>query len=232
MLQIKMKTIIEKQSARACARAAEIIKSGGLVAFPTETVYGLGSSMDEAAVKNIFRVKGRDEGKPLSVLVSSADDIKQVAELDERLLGIIKRAEERFWPGPLTLILPKKEGVSDIITAGAKTIGVRMPDCDFALELIRKTGTPVVATSANLSGKPAATTAGEVLDILDGKIDMVVTGADCPVGCASTVAALAADGFEVLREGPISIEQLREILYPAVQAENKKFMLLKRKEQK
>ncbi|SFS16390.1 translation factor SUA5 [Granulicella pectinivorans] len=185
--------------------AAEILKRGGLVAFPTETVYGLGANaLDAAAVAGIFEAKQRPGWDPLIVHVSSrlmVDRIAEVSDEAERLMA-------RFWPGPLTLLLPRKVTVPDAVTSGRDLVGVRMPNHPIALELIRLAGVPIAAPSANRFGRTSPTTAAHVLTDLDGRIDAILDGGPTSVGVESTVLDVAAK--VVYRPGAISLEVLGE----------------------
>lgn len=192
------------------AGAAEIIRTGGLVAFPTETVYGLGANaLDPGAVRAIFRAKGRPADNPLIVHLA---EISQVYDLAEDITVPAQRVMEAFWPGPLTLVLPKKSAVPLEVTAGLNTVAVRMPDHPVALELIRSAGVPVAAPSANSSGKPSPTTARHVLEDLDGKIDAIVDGGVCRVGLESTVLDMTSENPAILRPGGITREDIEGVI--------------------
>ncbi len=190
--------------------AADIIKKGGLVAIPTETVYGLGANgLDEAAVAKIFEAKGRPQDNPLILHVSGAVEI-------EKFCHSIPQAAydlaEKFWPGPLTLVLPAKDTVPLSTRAGLPTVAVRCPDCAVTREIIRLAGVPLAAPSANLSGKPSTTTADHVRHDHDGKIELIVDGGPCRVGVESTIVDLTEQRPRLLRPGGISPEQLLEVL--------------------
>lgn len=194
----------------ALAEAGQVIRTGGLVAFPTETVYGLGANaLNPDAVKGIFRAKGRPADNPLIVHIA---DISQVNDLAEDVTVPARRVMEVFWPGPLTVILPKKAAVPDEVTAGLNSVAIRMPGHPVALELIRTAGVPVAAPSANSSGKPSPTTAQHVLEDLAGKIDLVVDGGPCRVGLESTVLDMTSEVPTILRPGGITREELEGIL--------------------
>ncbi len=192
------------------AKAAEIIKNGGLVAIPTETVYGLGANgLDENAVAKIFLAKGRPQDNPLILHVADPKDMKRFCH------NIPKSAyalTEAFWPGPLTLVLPARDIVPKCTTAGLPTVAVRCPDNAVTREIIRLAGVPVAAPSANLSGKPSTTTAQHVLHDHDGKIEAIVDGGPCRVGVESTIVDLTEDRPRLLRPGGITPEQLLEVL--------------------
>ncbi|MBE7025899.1 MAG: threonylcarbamoyl-AMP synthase [Ruminococcaceae bacterium] len=187
--------------------AAAILQSGGICAFPTETVYGLGANaFDEAAVSKIFKAKGRPQDNPLIVHVADSvqlADICIVTPLAEKLIA-------RFWGGPLTLILPKTDAVPRVVTAGLNTVAVRMPSHPVANALIRLTGLPIAAPSANLSGKPSPTRASHVVTDLDGRADCIIAGGDCEWGVESTVLDLTVTPPAILRPGAVTKEELAE----------------------
>ncbi len=204
------KTIIETFSEESCERAGQILKDGGIVAFPTDTVYGLGAIYtDEAAVEKIFEAKGRDEGKPLSILVS---DISQTELLAEEVTDDGRKLMEAFWPGALTLIFRCRKDISRRITAGGDTIGIRMPDCKETCDIISAAGAPLAAPSANISGRRSSVSADDVIEDLSGRIDMIVDGGICPVGVSSTVVDMTSKGVRILREGTITEQMIREVL--------------------
>jgi L-threonylcarbamoyladenylate synthase len=200
-----MKTILTNST----KKAAEIIKCGGIVAFPTETVYGLGADVfNEKAIAKIFEAKRRPADNPLIVHVGSLEQIKSLTtEISETAERFIKE----FFPAPLTLVLPKAENVPLIATAGLETIGVRMPKNDLTLEFLKKCETPVVAPSANLSGKPSPTTWQAVFEDLDRRIDCILQGEISKIGLESTVLDCTSEIPLVLRTGAITLEQLQEI---------------------
>lgn len=186
--------------------AADIIKEGGLVAFPTETVYGLGAdALNEEAVKKVYKAKGRPSDNPMIVHIARASDIGQ---LTPKLSPDIVKLADCFWPGPLTLVLPKKEGIPKTTTGGLDTIAIRIPDNPVATELIRLSDTPIAAPSANISGKPSPTKAEHVIEDLSGLIDCILTGEDSRVGIESTVLDLTTDQPTILRPGIITAEQI------------------------
>ncbi len=181
--------------------AATAIQEGKLVAFPTETVYGLGCRIDsEEAINKIYRIKGREYSKPLGVYLKSADDVK---EFVEKIPGSAEILMKRFLPGPITLILKDKEG---------KSLGFRIPSSKIAQKLISFSKTAIVATSANLSGRRSAKSAGEVLESLDGKIDLLIDGGATEYRIDSTVVDFTQDVPVVLRDGPISVSELERVL--------------------
>ena len=190
--------------------AADIIKNGGLVAIPTETVYGLGANgLDENAVAKIFLAKGRPQDNPLILHVSDPEDMERFCHSIPECAYALTKA---FWPGPLTLVLPARDIVPKCTTAGLPTVAVRCPDNAVTREIIRLAGVPVAAPSANLSGKPSTTTAQHVLHDHNGKIDAIVDGGPCRVGVESTIVDLTEDRPRLLRPGGITPEQLLEVL--------------------
>ncbi|MBR3004368.1 MAG: threonylcarbamoyl-AMP synthase [Lachnospiraceae bacterium] len=205
-----MKTLIYKAEKEAFQRAGEVLKHGGIVAFPTDTVYGLGAVYtDDEAVRSIFRAKGRDEGKPLSILVEGPWQAEMVAA---EVTDEAKALMERFWPGALTLILPKNNTVSDYVSAGGSTVGIRMPADETALGVIRAAGSPLAAPSANTSGKRSSVSAEDVRIDLEDKIDMIIDGGTCPIGISSTVLDLTGADIRILREGTVTREMIEETI--------------------
>ena len=206
-----METLLLSANDPRCAEtAAEIIKSGELVAIPTETVYGLGANgLDETAVAKIFVAKGRPQDNPLILHISGAEQIELFCH---HIPQVAYDLAERFWPGPLTMILPAKGIVPRRTTGGLDTVGVRCPDCDVTREIIRLAGVPIAAPSANISGKPSTTTAQHVLHDHDGKIAAVVDGGSCRVGVESTIVDLTDIRPRLLRPGGIGPEELLEVL--------------------
>jgi len=190
--------------------AAEVLKKGGLVAFPTETVYGLGANaLDEKAVLKIFKAKNRPPDNPIIVHVANEDDIyvlaEHVPEIAEKLIG-------EFWPGPLTLLFVRSEAVPNAVTAGLATVAIRMPSHAVAHTLISEAGIPVAAPSANLAGRPSPTSAKHVLDDLSGRIEVLIDGGEIGYGVESTVLDLTTDPPTVLRPGPTTVEELRKVV--------------------
>ena len=196
-------------SANELVLAAELIKKGELAAFPTETVYGLGAdALNESAVQKIFEAKGRPADNPLIVHVS---DFSQLALIARDIPVVAEKLMVSFWPGPLTVVLPKKAEVSTYVTAGLDTVAVRLPCHPIAIELIRLAGTPVAAPSANRSGSPSATTWQAVADDLDGRIAGIIKGEPTSFGLESTVVDATCDPPRVLRPGGVTFEQLKEV---------------------
>jgi L-threonylcarbamoyladenylate synthase len=183
-----------------------LLRSGGVIAFPTDTAYGLGADpFSDAAINRIFAAKGRSEDKPILLLVDSVAMAESVATPSAAFYKLV----EQFWPGPLTMILPAAKSVPLKLTAGKRTVGVRWPMAGFAVNLMRHLGGPITATSANQSGRPAAVTAEEVRAQLDERIDALIDGGPLPFGGGSTVIDLTIDPPALLREGPISFATLQ-----------------------
>ena len=202
--------LLSAQSSDTAAIAAEIIKNGGLVAIPTETVYGLGANgLDPEAVAKIFEAKGRPQDNPLILHISGAE---QMEEFCHNIPQAAYTLAEAFWPGPLTIVLPARSVVPKCTTAGLPTVAVRCPDSAVTREIIRLSGVPVAAPSANISGKPSTTTADHVLHDHDGKIELIVDGGPCRVGVESTIVDLTEARPRLLRPGGITPEQLLEVL--------------------
>ena len=191
--------------------AAEIIKRGGLVAFPTETVYGLGANaLDPTAAARIYEAKGRPSDNPLIIHISHADDFEKwcICENKKALCSL----KESFIPGPITVIQKKKSIIPDTVTAGMDTVAVRCPSHPVARRLIELSGVPIAAPSANTSGRPSPTKATHVIEDLMGKVDMIIDGGECDVGLESTIVMLKSDGAVLLRPGGITREELEEKL--------------------
>ncbi len=192
------------------AIAADLIKNGELVAIPTETVYGLGANgLDEDAVAKIFIAKGRPQDNPLILHVADGKDMEQFCK---NIPKSAYRLAEKFWPGPLTIVLPAKDIVPKRTTGGLSTVAIRCPDNAVTRAIIRLSGCPIAAPSANISGKPSTTTAQHVLHDHDGKIAAVVDGGACRVGVESTIVDLTEQRPRLLRPGGITPEQLKEVL--------------------
>ena len=190
--------------------AGEIIKRGGLVAFPTETVYGLGGdAMNPEASRKIYAAKGRPSDNPLIVHIYRMEDLFRIA--DGVSEGALKLAE-RYWPGPLTMIFKKKETVPDRTTGGLDTVAVRMPDNRIALRFIEAAGGFVAAPSANLSGRPSTTTAEHVIEDMNGRIDMIIDGGSSVIGLESTIVDMTGSSPMILRPGYINGEMIRDVL--------------------
>jgi len=187
-----------------------------LVAFPTETVYGLGANaLDPHAVARIFAAKGRPTDHPLICHIASADDL---APLVAEVTPLAQALADAFWPGPLTLVLPRSATVPDAVTGGRDTVAVRVPDHPLALELLRTFGGPVAAPSANRFGRPSPTRANDVRDELGDTVDVILDGGPCAIGVESTVLDLTSDPPQVLRPGGVSVEQIEAIIGPVAGA--------------
>ncbi|MCL7414977.1 MAG: L-threonylcarbamoyladenylate synthase [ANME-2 cluster archaeon] len=190
------------------SEAASIIKQGGTVAFPTETVYGLGAdALNPGAVQKIFQAKGRPQDNPLIVHIA---DTEQLDVLVRDVSDSARDLMDAFWPGPLTLIFRRRDIVPDITTCGLDTVAVRMPDNPVAVALIKEAGTPIAAPSANISGRPSPTTAEHVIADLSGSIDAVIDGGPVRVGVESTVLDMTSDIPVLLRPGEVDVEAIRE----------------------
>lgn len=200
----------EAPSADSLAPAAAALRAGQLVAFPTETVYGLGANaLDGAAVAQIFAAKGRPADNPLIVHVADRSAVDQVVrEIPPKAVALM----DAFWPGPLTLVLPRQAAIPTEVAAGLPTVGVRMPSHPVALALIRAAGVPVAAPSANRSGRPSPTSAEHVLEDMMGRIPWVLDGGETGVGLESTVLDLTVDPPTVLRPGGVTVEQLQQVI--------------------
>lgn len=191
-------------------RAVTIVRQGGLIAFPTETVYGLGAPVsNEDLIKKIFLIKGRPANNPLIVHIS---DLNQVQSLAFNIPPTFYRLADQFFPGPLTIVLQKRPEISSLISAGQQTIAVRMPKHPIALELIKGLDEPIVAPSANLSGKPSSTCVWHVIQDFEGKIPAVIDGGSCEYGIESTVVDLTTPSPCILRPGCISEDLLEDAL--------------------
>ena len=188
-------------------KIVDAVKEGKLVAFPTETVYGVGIQFDnKEALDNLMEAKNRDYSKAITLMVSKKEDIEKYAYVSDDTRKIINA----FMPGMITLVFNKKESVNDLMTHGKQTIGIRIPDSQFVLELLEKAG-PMLVTSANLSNHPNTTTTKEVLEQLDGRIDMVVDGVANST-TASTVVDVTSEDIKILREGIITLKDIEEVL--------------------
>jgi L-threonylcarbamoyladenylate synthase len=184
-----------------------LLRDGGIVAFPTDTAYGLGADpFNSAAVDRIFAVKGRSEGKPILLLVDSLAMAESVIEANEAFYRVV----EKFWPGPLTIVASVAAPLPTNVTAGTRTVGIRWPVAPFATTLTSRFGKPITATSANRSGMPAAITAAEVRAQLDESVNALIDGGSLPSRGGSTVLDLTTDLPVVLREGPVTFEQLAD----------------------
>ncbi|SFB23994.1 L-threonylcarbamoyladenylate synthase [Clostridium frigidicarnis] len=198
----------DKIDLEGVAYAANIIKQGGVVAFPTETVYGLGANaLDPLAVKKIFEAKGRPQDNPLIVHVSD----KNINNLVDNISSIANDLMEKFFPGPLTIILNKKDIIPDETSAGLKTIGIRMPSNEIARKLIEFSGVPIAAPSANISGRPSPTDVNRCLEDLNDRVECIIGGNNSNVGVESTIVDCTVEPPCVLRPGGITLEQLKQV---------------------
>lgn len=209
-IQTRLFRVSEENFDAVLDEAAEIIRRGGTVAFPTETVYGLGADgLNPEAVRKIFEAKERPPGNPLSLLVHSREDLEKVAKhIPEKAFRLM----DAFWPGPLTIVLEKKDIVPEITSGNLPSIGLRMPDHRIPLELVKRAGTPLAAPSANLSGKPSPSLAAHVLADLTGRIDAVIDGGGAAIGLESTVIDMTVEPPVVLRPGAVGIAELEGVI--------------------
>ncbi len=205
-----METKILSTSEYDISLAGEIIANGGLVAFPTETVYGLGAdALNEKAVKNIYTAKGRPSDNPLIVHISKKEDIYPLVK---EVTPQAKKLMDAFFPGPLTIILPKSEKIGNTVSGGLDTVAVRMPENETARKVIRASGCPIAAPSANTSGLPSPTKAKYVIEDMTGKIDAIIDGGDCKFGVESTVITLVPETPVILRPGAVTKEMIEEVI--------------------
>ena len=208
-----MHTEILTLSPESIARAALVLQNGGLCAMPTETVYGLAADgLNPEAAREIFRVKGRPQDNPLILHIANLDMLYPLVEMTPEMEGVMMELADAFWPGPLTMVLPRSQLVPDIITAGGPTVAIRMPAHPGAKALIEAAGTPIAAPSANLSGRPSPTTLRDCADDLTGLIPMILDGGDSDVGVESTVVDLTRFPLDILRAGGVGKEDLEEAL--------------------
>lgn len=207
---MRIETKMLSAGKEAIAVAVRMLAKGGLVAFPTDTVYGVGAhAFQPKAVGRIYVAKIRPRAKAIPILLARAEDLSLVTE------GITETAQllaERFWPGGLTLVLPKKASVPDVVSAGGPTIAVRVPDHPVVQALITALGAPLAATSANLSGHPSPVTAQEVEAELRGRIELILDGGQCPGGASSTVLDLTTDPPTIVRVGAVAVEEIEASL--------------------
>lgn len=222
-----MNTKILNDTTEEIEEAARMIAGGGLVAFPTETVYGLGAdALNSDAVGRVYAAKGRPSDNPMIVHISSDEELKK---LTPKITKDMERLMKVFWPGPMTMIVKRNPIIPDVTTGGLDTVGIRMPDNPVALELITKSGCPIAAPSANLSGKPSPTAAQHVIDDLRGRVDAIICSDDCQFGIESTVIDMTGLVPMILRPGIITKEDLetalgkRVLLDPALNKRPDKF---------
>ena len=199
--------ILQSSAPNAIEWTADRLQQGGVVAIPTDTVYGIAASLAHSeALDRIYEIKGRPDHQPLPVLVSSPDEIEHIAE---EIAPDVALLLDMYWPGPLTVVLPARPGMPARVTAGGETIGVRMPNHPLAIEVIAKAGGAVACTSANRSGEPPACAAGEVAASLGAQLDLILDGGIAPGGVASTVVAVNGTDLQILREGAIPSERIQ-----------------------
>ena len=190
---------------------AKIIKEGGIVIFPTETVYGIGTNgLNKEAIKKLYEVKQRPLNKPISLLVSN---IKMVEQVAKNISKLEYKIMQNFFPGPLTIILEKKDIVPDILTANTNTVGIRMPSGEIARKLIEYAGVPIATPSANISGKPSGTNIKDIQKDFDGKVDCFIDNGESKLGIPSTIIRVINDEVHILRQGSISMEQIKAIYH-------------------
>ena len=193
---------------RFIEEAGKVIRNGGTVAFPTETVYGLGANaLDDEAVRKIFIAKGRPQDNPLIIHVST----KEISELVKDVPEVAKKIIDKFWPGPLTVILEKKDIIPNVTSANLNTIGIRMPNSEIALKLIELAERPIAAPSANISGRPSPTEVERCVEDLNGRVDYIIGGESSDIGVESTIVDCTVNPPLVLRPGGITLEMLKEI---------------------
>lgn len=196
--------IIPVDHSESIQRALEVLQKGRLVAFPTDTVYGLGAlAFDGNAVESIYFAKDRPVEKAIPVLIGDHAELEKVSN---NISDVVHKLVSQFWPGPLTVVVPKKATLPEAVSA-SETVGVRIPDHQVARALLRSTG-PMAVTSANISGQPSPSTAQEVFEQLNGRIDLIIDGGKTPGGVPSTLVDCTGSEIKVLREGPISLEQI------------------------
>lgn len=210
MLTSKYIDLENEQKLEKLKEPAKVISDGGIVVFPTETVYGIGTNgLDENAVKRLYEVKQRPIEKPISLLVSNMEMVKQIAkDITEKEYKIM----ETFFPGPLTIILKKKENVPDVITAGKETVGVRIPSGEIARKLVEYANVPIAAPSANISGEPSGTNIQDIIKSFGGQVDYFIDGGECKIGIASTIVQVIDGVPHILREGSITKEQIEKLI--------------------
>jgi len=209
-METEILKVTEENLNEAAKKAAGVLLGGGIIGLPTETVYGLAANAYNAdAVRRIFRAKGRPQDNPLIVHVNDFVMLRDVAEVSAQAVELAKT----FWPGPLTLVMPKKPVIDPVVNCGLPTVAVRMPSHPIAQAVITAADVPVAAPSANLSGRPSTTTAQHVADDLKGKIPLILDGGNCEIGVESTVVSLVGKNPVILRPGIISIEMIRGV-YP------------------
>lgn len=190
--------------------SAKVIQNGGIVLFPTETVYGIGANgLNDEAVKKIFVAKGREQDNPLILHISDMDMLPQIVE---NISELEYRLMDAFWPGPFTIVLNKKDGIASAATCNGNTVGVRMPSNKIAHDLIKKSNCPIAAPSANISGRPSGTKLADIIEELKDKVDYVIDGGECDIGLESTVVRVIDNEVKILRPGKITKEDIENIV--------------------
>ena len=189
---------------------AQIIKKGGIVIFPTETVYGIGTNgLDENAIKKLYEVKQRPLNKPISLLVNNIEMVEKIAK---NITEVEYKLMERFFPGPLTIILEKRDIIPDILTSNTNTVGIRMPSGEIAKKLIEFAGVPIATSSSNISGRPSGTNITDIKKDFEGKVDCFIDNGESEIGVPSTVIRIIDNIPHILRQGTISEEEIRKII--------------------
>ena len=220
-----MKTSLFNDTIENIRTAADIIRDGGLVAFPTETVYGLGAdALNSEAVGKVYTAKGRPSDNPMIVHIAETSEL---AGLTDDISEDMRVLMDKFWPGPMTMIVRRKDIVPDVTTGGLDTVGVRLPSSDVARSLIKESGCPIAAPSANISGRPSPTTAEHVIHDLYGRIDGIICGDDCDFGIESSVIDMTCDPPMILRPGAITREMFSEALGKEVAVDQSLFKIPK-----
>ena len=198
-----------KMDCKLLKEPAEIIRSGGIVIFPTETVYGIGANgLDEKAVDKLYKVKNRPLNKPISLLVSNMEMIEKITK---NISNKEYKLMNKFFPGPFTIILKKKNIIPDIVTSGGDTVGIRMPSGKIARKLVEYANVPIATPSANISGKPSGTNIDSIIRDFEGKVDYIIDGGESKIGIASTIVQVVNEEIHILREGIISRENVLNI---------------------
>ncbi|OGI89141.1 threonylcarbamoyl-AMP synthase [Candidatus Nomurabacteria bacterium RIFCSPLOWO2_01_FULL_40_15] len=212
-MQTEILKLTDSNRKEVLEKASLIIKNGGLVVFPTETVYGLGASVyNEEAIKKIFKAKGRPSDNPIIVHIAKEE---QLQELTDDVSPIQQKLMDSFWPGPLTIIFKKKQNISSIVSGGLSSIAIRMPSHSFARELIARAGVPIAAPSANISGRPSGTKGVHLFEDLMEKVDMIIDAGLSQIGIESTVVRVEGDSVFILRPGAVTEEMLKKVVVPA-----------------
>lgn len=204
-----METLILPPTTANILRACELIKMGEVVSFPTETVYGIGADYrNRKACMAIYSVKGRPANKPLTIHVADMEQVERVAKIS----SLAEKLFNAFCPGPLTIIMKKRDTVPDFVTCGNETVGIRFPNNKIARELIKNSGNPLVASSANLSDRVPPKTANEVHNNLNGRIKIILDGGECKLGISSTVIDVSTGALKILRSGTITLDDIKAVL--------------------